>query len=256
MVRRQLAGLLIVMLLASPSWAAVTYDADTTQQAASGTSNTFNHVIGTGSNVYVGVCAFTRSSPAADVISVTIDGSAGAHIVTAIDTVDSANVRVEMWGRALGSKTGSIAIDTVWDQTDAPRIVAFSMFGVDQTTPVGTPQSTAPGTYPTSLSVNVSSATDELVLSCLALASSSSSITVGAGQTEQWLNTTNSNSTQDQGSTEPGGATVTMSHSWTTADYAALVAAPFRAAPDGQPAHLRGGTIPGMNSLGLGGPLP
>jgi len=66
---------------------------------------------------------------------------------------------------------------------------------------------------------------------CLGLASSGTSITVGAGQTEQWLNTsTAANGTQDQGSTEPGGATVTMSHSWTTADYAALVAAPFKAA--------------------------
>ena len=145
MVRRQLAGLLIVMLLASPSWAAtVTYDADTTCQAASGTTNTCNHTIGTGSNVYAGACIFTRSSPTADVTSVTIDGSAGSHIVTAIDTADSSNVRVELWGRALGSKNGTIAVDSVWDQTDAPRIVAFSMFNVDQSTPVGTPQSTAP----------------------------------------------------------------------------------------------------------------
>lgn len=223
---------LLILLLAPPSWAAVTWDTDTTKQAASGTSDTFNHVIGTGSNVYVGVCAFTRNgTTAADVTSVTIDGSAGAHIHTATDTADGTNIRVEMWGRALGSKNGSIAIDTVWDRTDAPRIVAFSMFGVDQGTPVGTAQITAPGTYPTSLSVNVSSAANELVVSCLGLASSASSITVGAGQTEQWVNTnTAGNSTQDQGSTEPGGAIVTMSHSWTTPDYAALVAAPFKAA--------------------------
>lgn len=224
--------LLLCLLLAPPSWAAVTWDTDTTKQASSGTTDTFNHTIGTGSNVYVGVCEFTRNATtAADVTSVTIDGSAGTHIATATDTADGTNVRVEMWGRALGSKNGSIAIDSVWDRTDAPRIVAFSMFGVDQGTPVGTPQTSAPGTYPTSLSVNVSSAANELVASCLGLASSGTSITVGAGQTEQWLNTsTAGNSTQDQGSTEPGGATVTMSHSWTTADYAALVAAPFKAA--------------------------
>lgn len=210
----------------------MTWDTDTTKQASSGTTDTFNHTIGTGSNVYVGVCLFTRNATtAADVTSVTIDGSAGTHIATATDTADGTNIRVEMWGRALGSKNGSIAIDSVWDRTDAPRIVAFSMFGVDQGTPVGTPQTSAPGTYPTSLSVNVSSAANELVASCLGLASSASSITVGAGQTEQWLNTsTAGNSTQDQGSTEPGGATVTMSHSWTTPDYAALVAAPFKAA--------------------------
>lgn len=219
-------------LIPVTGWAAVTWDTDTTKQAASGTTDTFNHVIGTGSNVYVGVCAFTRNgTTAADVTSVTIDGSAGSHIATANDATDGTNIRVEMWGRALGSKNGSIAIDTVWDRTDAPRIVAFSMFGVDQGTPVGTAQITAPGTYPTSLSVNVSSAANELVVSCLGLASSATSITVGAGQTGQWTNTsTAANSTQDQGSTEPGGATVTMSHSWTTPDYAALVAAPFKAA--------------------------
>ena len=212
------------------AWAAVTYDTDTTCQASSGTTNTCNHTIGTGSNVYAGACIFTRNATtAADVTSVTIDGSAGTHLGTANDATDGTNIRVEMWGRALGSKNGSIAVDSVWDRTDAPRIVAFSMFGVDQGTPVGTAQ-TATSTYPTSLSVNVSSAANELVASCLGLASSGTSITVGAGQTEQWLNTSTANNTQDQGSTEPGGATVTMSHSWTTADYAALVAAPFKAA--------------------------
>lgn len=224
--------LLLCLLVASPSWAAVSWDADTTCQASSGTTNTCNHTIGSGSNVYAGACIFTRNpTTAADVTSVTVDGSAGTHIATATDTADGTNIRVELWGRALGSKNGSIAIDSVWDRTDSPRIAAFSMFGVNQATPTGTAQTTAPGTYPTSLSVNVSSAANELVLSCLGLASSGSSITVGAGQTEQWLNTsTAANSTQDQGSTEPGGATVTMSHSWTTADYAALVAAPFKEA--------------------------
>ncbi len=224
--------LLASLLFASPSWAAVTWDADTTCQASSGTTNTCNHTIGSGSNVYAGACFFTRNpTTAADVTSVTVDGSAGTHIATATDTADGTNIRVELWGRALGSKNGSIAIGSVWDRTDAPRIVAFSMFGVNQATPTGTAQTTAPGTYPTSLSVNVSSAANELVLSCLGLASSASSITVGAGQTGQWTNTsTAANSTQDQGSTEPGGATVTMSHSWTTADYAALVAAPFKEA--------------------------
>lgn len=238
-----LRGLIVCALWLMPvtGWAAVSWDNDTTKQAASGTSDTFNHVIGTGSNVYVGVCAFTRNTTtAADVTSVTIDGSAGTHIVTANDAADGTNIRVEMWGRALGSKNGTIAIDTVWDRTDAPRIVAFSMFGVDQATSVGTPQSTAPGTFPTSLSVNVTSAANELVVSCLALATSGTALTAGAGQTEQWLNTTTGpNSTQDQGSTEPGGATVTMSHSWTTADYASLVAAPFKAATGGGTACRR-----------------
>lgn len=94
--------------------------------------------------------------------------------------------------------------------------------------------------------MNVTSAANELVASCLGLASSASVITAGAGQTEQWLNTsTAANSTQDQGSTEPGGATVTMSHSWTTPDYAALVAAPFKAA-------TAGGTVCRRMLMGVG----
>lgn len=238
-----LRGLIVCALWLMPvtGWAAVSWDTDTTKQAASGTTDTFNHTIGSGSNVYVGVCAFTRNATtAADVTSVTIDGSAGTHLVTANDATDGTNIRVEMWGRALGSKNGSIAIDSVWDRTDSPRIVAFSMFGVDQGTSVGTPQSTAPGTFPTSLSVNVTSAANELVVSCLGLHESSTSITAGAGQTEQWLNTsTAANNTQDQGSTEPGGATVTMSHSWTGPAYAALVAAPFKAATAGGTACRR-----------------
>lgn len=226
---------LAVLLCLFPafSWAAVTYDTSTTQQAASGTSDSFSHTIGTGSNVYVFVCGFTRNgTTAADITSMTIGGSAATHIVTANDATDGTNIRVEMWGRAMGSTNGAVTVATNWDRTDSPRIVATSLFGVNQGTSVGTPQSIdGNNTFPTSLSVNVSSAANELVASCLGLASSGSSITVGAGQTQRWLNTsTPPNSTQDQGSTEPGGATVTMSHSWTTADYAALVAAPFKEA--------------------------
>lgn len=223
----------VLMLSAQLAGAvAVSWDTSTTQQAASGTSDSFNHIIGTGSNVYVGYCGFTRNgTTAADITAVTIDGGAATHLITATDVQDGTNIRVEMWGRALGSKNGSVAIGSNWDRTDAPRFVAFSLFNVDQGTPVGTPNSSAPGGYPTSLTTNVSSAVNELVVSCLGLASSGTSITVGAGQTQRWINTsTGANNTQDQGSTEPGGATVTMSHSWTTADYAALVAAPFKEA--------------------------
>lgn len=238
----------LLWLVPVASWGAVSWDTSTTNQAASGTSDSFSHTVGSGSNVYVGVCAFTRNpTTAADVTSVTIGGSAGTHIVTATDVQDATNIRVELWGRALGSTTGSVTIATDWDRTDAPRIVAFSMFGVDQATPVGTAGSSAPGAYPTSLTTNITSATDELVVSCLGLATSGTSITVGAGQTQRWLNTTTGpNSTQDQGSTEPGGATVTMSHSWTTPDYAALVAAPFKAATAG------GGTVCRRMLMGVG----
>ena len=235
-----LAGLL--WLIPVSGWAAVSYDISTTQQAASGTSDSFSHVIGSGSNVYVFACAMTRNATtAADVTSMTIGGSAATHLVTANDATDGVNIRVEMWGRAMGSTNGSVTVATNWDRTDAPRIVATSLFGVDQATPVGTTQSVdGNNTFPTSLSVNVTSAANELVASCLGTATSAASITVGAGQTQRWLNTsTAANSTQDQGSTEPGGATVTMSHSWTTPDYAALVAAPFKAAGTGGTACRR-----------------
>lgn len=260
MVSRRFALVLFCILAMLPvqGYTAVTYDTDTVNDNAdSDTTTNFNHTVGTGSNVYVGACVVTRSGSALSVSSFNIGGSAATQLSVA-DTTSAGGgvIRVELWGRAMGSTNGAVAINPTVSGADRFRTTAFSLFGVDQTTPTGT-QNSAVGSS-TSLSVNVSSAVNELVLSCAGVATSGvSNLTAGAGQTSQQLNNTDLNNTYEDITTEPGGTTVTMSESWTGGNYSGLVAIPFKAVSVvDQPVMRRSLSIPGMNSYGLGGPQP
>ena len=89
---------------------------------------------------------------------------------------------------------------------------AISFTGVDQSTPLGT-ANTASGTS-TTPSVNISSATDEIVLDTLII-THSGSLTVDGSQTQRW-NSTGGGYTKYAGSTEAGASTTTMSWSNST----------------------------------------
>jgi hypothetical protein len=103
---------------------------------------------------------------------------------------------------------------------------AVSLTGVDQTTPTGT-AAVATGVSATA-TVNVTSATDEMVVDSLIYAANSASMSVGAGQTQR-ANLTGGNGFMFHGSsTEAGAATVTMSWTQTNSSYFALVATPFK----------------------------
>lgn len=96
----------------------------------------------------------------------------------------------------------------------------ISLTGVDQSTPV---TATASGNgLAGSSSINVASATDELVIDCIA-GEQTTSFTAGAGQTERW-NLNDSSFTYGAGSTEPGATTTTMSWTFGSSDYYAHVA--------------------------------
>jgi hypothetical protein len=99
---------------------------------------------------------------------------------------------------------------------------AVSFTGVDQTTSHGafTP-ATGTSTIP---SVTVASSPQEMVIDTLNAKSLATSVTVGAGQTQQWyLRTPGAGSdTNGAGSTEPGASSVTMSWTLDIADHWAL----------------------------------
>jgi hypothetical protein len=90
---------------------------------------------------------------------------------------------------------------------------AISYTGVDQTTGFSAKTTnTGSDTTPT---VNVSSATGEVVVDCC---SAANALTVGSGQTERW--NTIAGVARGGGSTEDGGSSVTMSWSQTTGNWA------------------------------------
>jgi len=258
MVRRSILAALL--LWPALSWGAVAWDAATVNDNAdSDTATSFNHTIGGGvTNGYTGACITTRGGGATIAVSSVNIGGSAASLLRAADTAatEFGTTRTEIWGRATGSTTGAISIDPTVASADRFRTTAFSLSGVNQASPTGTIPAAVTATS-TSITQNVSSAINDMVVSCTGINTSGvSAVTAGAGQTSRQLNASDVNNTFEDLTTEPGAATVTMSESWTGVSIAAHVAVPFQAAADGQPAHLRGGSIPGMNTLGLGGPLP
>ncbi len=222
--------LLACLLIAPSSWAAVSWDTSTaSDNADTDTSDSFSHTIGSGSNVYVGACIVTRGVASITVSSVNIGGSAATQLGTADTTSQGGGViRVEIWGRAMGSTTGAVTVNPTVSASDRFRTTAFSLFGVDQGTPTGTANSAVGSS--TTLTATVTSAVNELVLGCLGVSTSTSGWTVGSGETQRWLNSTDTNNTVEMGMTEPGASSVSIIPTWTTGHYSGLVAVPFKAA--------------------------
>ena len=124
---------------------------------------------------------------------------------------------------ATGSNTVSVSVTgSVFDFGGS----AVSVTGADQTTAFGG-VTTATGTS-TTPSVNVSSASDELVIDGLSIVHSGT-LSVGAGQTQRTNEICGSGFIKHATSTEGGGATITMS--WSNSSSQAWAISAFAAKP-------------------------
>lgn len=120
---------------------------------------------------------------------------------------------------------------------------AVSFTDCHQTTPYGTAV-TASGTS-TTPSVNVSSAATEIVLDNLSILHNGT-LTVGAGQTEQWNAIGSGGFAKYAGSRETGAATTTMSWSNSTSQAWAISAVPVK------PTAVSASIVPSQTLLGVG----
>lgn len=133
----------------------------------------------------------------------------------------------ELWSLvAPAASTANVVVTTA---TSRPLlgVIATSLTGVNQATPHGTPVGANAFVPPNIATVDVTSATGELVLDCV-WDSCCSALTIGAGQTQRSNQYDPSTTGQTVAtSTEPGAATVTMS--WTGVDAQwALTAIPIK----------------------------
>lgn len=120
-------------------------------------------------------------------------------------------------------------VATLSGTVDRPALQAISLTGVDQTTPIGTygEQITASGTAKT---VNVSSASGELVIDCLFTTGAAGwGLTPGSGQTAE-ISEHEHSSMASRISSEAGASTVTMSWTAGTSTAAGLIAIPVKPA--------------------------
>lgn len=205
-------GLTLVLCAAQPAFAAITVD-NATSTTSSGASVSFSHTVGAGSNRILIVGMSIDQNTTVNAISgVSYGGTALTRIGDTAGTTNT--VRISLW-RLINPASGSANVVVSSNVTNKDIVVgAISYFGVNQTTPLGSFASAIAGSG--SPTVNVSSATNDLVIDVVAVGGAllGNSISVGAGQTQRYNVSTAGilgGGIIGAGSGEAGAATTTMS---------------------------------------------
>jgi hypothetical protein len=184
---------------------------------APGTTLTFAATVpATGSNRVLVVGAggyYYGSASSKDVTGVTYNSQALTQFGTQSEINSGNNNFVSsLWFLANPSTGSSYNVVITWSgSADAPQGTAVAFSGVNQTTPFRGSIAKATGTS-TTPSVNVSSASGDIVIDFVTATSAGGNIAPGANQIQQYE--TADSSLSSAASTEAGAATVTMS--WTS----------------------------------------
>jgi hypothetical protein len=232
---RALAFAALLLSLANSGFAAVAYNSAGSVGGAGVSSLSFN-LSTAGSDRALAGNAMAYDGATCSISSMTYNAVALTNIGSTSVNDGSATLRVnqrQLVAPATGSNTFQVNFGGGGADCADLAISAVSMTGVDPTTPIGT-QASANGTGNT-LSVNVTSTTDELVVDSFS-SQWLGVFSVGAGQTQR-ANVQGSNGFLRHGSsTEAGAASVTMS--WTTSGGPVWVIAgtPFKPVSAGAPA--------------------
>lgn len=150
-----------------------------------------------------------RRDPLATITSVTWNTVGLTQVGTTNESVSK--VQVDIW-RLVAPTTGNHNLVITADAVITGYANLTSWIGVNQTTPCGTFAPSSGTTTP--VTVNASSATNDVVIDVVGTSFSTATLVVGAGQTPRWNNTNLGEGVDSAGSDEAGAATVTMS--WTS----------------------------------------
>ncbi len=128
-------ALLAFLMPACPAWAAITFNSNAEGTAASGTTYSFNHTLGTGSNKAIVVGVIVKDVSSTGVISsVTYNStSMTAAYAEVIDTKRD-HMRQFYLATSLAAGTYSVAV-TLTSNAQGSKAVASSYFGGTNTTP-------------------------------------------------------------------------------------------------------------------------
>lgn len=200
---------MVMALVSNPGTAraqTITVDAVSTLEH-SGTSHSWTHTVGSGSNRFLIVSmAIERDNDR--VVSASYGGVAMTFLGTQADV--NGATRVEVWG-LVAPKTGANTVSISLDGTAAVIGAAISFANVDQTNPISA-STFASGDNLATASASVASSTGELVLAALSADDHVDTVTAGSGQAARW-NRLNVADVIGAGSTKPGSAITTMSYS-------------------------------------------
>lgn len=215
----------------SPSPTGMALDAVSSAASSGSTSTlTWSHTTSSGSNRLLVVGVTIKNRIGETVSGITYNGVP----LTRIDAkINGTNVRIEMW-QLVAPGTGTH--DIVVTLSASAKVVggATSWTGVNQTTPIGTFASAS--NIIGNPTVNVSSATNEIVLDTLGV-DGTATATVGGGQTQHWNLTTSGllSDVRGAGSSETGATTTTMSWTLGSSQPWAIGAVPIKPAPQPSP---------------------
>jgi uncharacterized repeat protein (TIGR01451 family) len=218
----------------------VTVDGDVDYNTADDVSTIdITHTTGTGTDrlMLVGVswnCFTTDQSISS--VTFTPSGESAVSLSEVITQQAGTQLRYAAIYSLLNPPSGvSGTVAVTFTGSVASGIVAgvANFAGVDQTTPLGTPDGAGSGTNDTAPSVTLTGlAGDELVFDTVFQGASNESqtLTVGSGQTQRW-NAWIANTRAAASTEEASGSSVTMSWTAGTASYWAIAAVPINPTP-------------------------
>lgn len=230
----------------------VTYDNDNEATANDATSITIGaFTVGNNANrcMLVGCASYDGTVAESAISSISHNGSTTgwASVITELGP-GATNDRASIWRKVAPDAVNATVVVTMGGTCSEIGANALSVYDVDQTTPIGTPAS-AEGTTSSPATVNVSSATGEMVYDAVyQYGGLTGTGTEGAGQTPRAnaiVRTYAGARTLFFASTEPGAPTVTMSWALSSPSEWVIVACPIKAtaAAAGHPTLKRHGGI-------------
>ena len=230
---RQAALFVGLLIIAIPSFGQIAVNSSSSSSVywnGGSTANlTFAHTVAGSQRVLVvGTSMRINKSNNAVVGSVTY---AGSPLTFAGFSNYNDKQRAELWylvAPPVGTANVVVTLANVDNGKEVGLVAGATSFtGVDQVAPIGTVA--AAGAKSTSASVNVTSATGEMVIDSLSTREDTST-TAGAGQTQRWGISSGSGGDHTRGaaSTKAGSATTTMSWALGSNEEWALVAMPLK----------------------------
>ncbi len=169
---------------------------------------------GTPSGVGVAITNLAVLPDTTTVSTVTYGGTNCSEEVTVTHASGGFVLRGSIWGLASPTSGAQTVVVTFANGGNYGACGSITVTGGDAATLFSNTASAT--TLGTDLTVDITSAADELVMDSAGTARADPSLTVGAGQTERFNLENAGSDTRGGASTEPGAAMVTMS--WTTRD--------------------------------------
>jgi hypothetical protein len=209
----------LVLLLAVPAYAVVTFDAQADGAVDGFDELSFDLVVGAlCTNPIVAVSSTWASTGIALLTGIAVGGTNATQVAGVTNT--DAGRRIELW-RRVGVSTGTNSIVTSFDNANAATVSARSYCGVHQTVPLGTAATAFDVT--TTPTVNVAATTNDIVIDATTSGAVATVVGAGLGQTNVFAMDDFSEAYRHRESEEVGGATVTMSYELSEADYWAII---------------------------------